>query len=349
MTTKKTKLTYSDSGVDIDEANQLIDNIKPIVRQTLNKNVLSNIGGFGALYELDINHYKKPVLVSGTDGVGTKIMLARELSCFDQIGIDLVAMCVNDVITLGAKPLFFLDYFATSKLKVSEATNIIKGIAEGCLQSDIALIGGETAEMPGVYQSGDFDLAGFCVGVVDYEKIIDGQHIKPTDSIIGIESSGPHSNGYSLIRKIIEVNSINLQDKLDDRTLGEAIIQPTTIYAKAINHLQETYDIHGMAHITGGGFKENVVRILPDNINAEIDLNAWQQPEVFNWIQTVGNVDHEEMLRTFNCGVGFCLIINPKKYEQIKKYFTNEYKPYLIGKIIRGKNKVKLNGDINWN
>ena len=344
MTTKKTKLTYSDSGVDIDEANQLIDNIKPIVRQTLNKNVLSNIGGFGALYELDINHYKKPVLVSGTDGVGTKIMLARELSCFDQIGIDLVAMCVNDVITLGAKPLFFLDYFATSKLKVSEATNIIKGIAEGCLQSDIALLGGETAEMPGVYQSGDFDLAGFCVGVVDYEKIIDGQHIKPTDSIIGIESSGPHSNGYSLIRKIIEVNSINLQDKLDDRTLGEAIIQPTTIYAKAINHLQETYDIHGMAHITGGGFKENIVRILPENINAEIDLNAWQQPEVFNWIQTVGNVDHEEMLRTFNCGIGYVLVVNNSDSRRvINKLAETGHKAFLIGEITTGKKEVRLN------
>ena len=344
MTTKKTKLTYSDSGVDIDEANQLIDNIKPIVRQTLNKNVLSNIGGFGALYELDINHYKKPVLVSGTDGVGTKIMLAKELSCFDQIGIDLVAMCVNDVITLGAKPLFFLDYFATSKLKVSEATNIIKGIAEGCLQSDIALIGGETAEMPGVYQSGDFDLAGFCVGVVDYEKIIDGQHIKPTDSIIGIESSGPHSNGYSLIRKIIEVNSINLQDKLDDRTLGEAIIQPTTIYAKAINHLQEIYEIHGMAHITGGGFKENIVRILPENINAEIDLNAWQQPEVFNWIQTVGNVDHEEMLRTFNCGIGYVLVVsNSDSKRVINKLAETGHNAFLIGEITTGKKEVRLN------
>ena len=344
MTTKKTKLTYSDSGVDIDEANQLIDNIKPIVRQTLNKNVLSNIGGFGALYELDINHYKKPVLVSGTDGVGTKIMLARELSCFDQIGIDLVAMCVNDVITLGAKPLFFLDYFATSKLKVSEATNIIKGIAEGCLQSDIALIGGETAEMPGVYQSGDFDLAGFCVGVVDYEKIIDGQHIKPTDSIIGIESSGPHSNGYSLIRKIIEVNSINLQDKLDDRTLGEAIIQPTTIYAKAINHLQKTYEIHGMAHITGGGFKENIVRILPENINAEIDLNAWQQPKVFNWIQTVGNVDHEEMLRTFNCGIGYVLVVsNSDSKRVINKLAETGHNAFLIGEITTGKKEVRLN------
>jgi phosphoribosylformylglycinamidine cyclo-ligase len=344
MTTKKTKLTYSDSGVDIDEANQLIDNIKPIIRQTLNKNVLSNIGGFGALYELDINHYKKPVLVSGTDGVGTKIMLAKELSCFDQIGIDLVAMCVNDVITLGAKPLFFLDYFATSKLKSSEATKIIKGIAEGCLQSDIALIGGETAEMPGVYQSGDFDLAGFCVGVVDYEKIIDGQHIKPTDSIIGIESSGPHSNGYSLIRKIIEVNSINLQDKLDDRTLGEAIIQPTTIYAKAINHLQETNEIHGMAHITGGGFKENIVRILPENINAEIDLNAWQQPEVFNWIQTVGNVDHEEMLRTFNCGIGYVLVVsNSDSKRVINKLAETGHNAFLIGEITTGKKEVRLN------
>ena len=344
MTTKKTKLTYSDSGVDINKANQLINNIKPIVRKTLNNNVLSNIGGFGALYELDINHYKKPVLVSGTDGVGTKIMLAKELSCFDQIGIDLVAMCVNDVITLGAKPLFFLDYFATSKLKVSEATNIIKGIAEGCLQSDIALIGGETAEMPGVYQSGDFDLAGFCVGVVDYEEIIDGQHIKPTDSIIGIESSGPHSNGYSLIRKIIEVNSINLQDKLDDRTLGEAIIQPTTIYAKAINHLQETYEIHGMAHITGGGFKENIVRILPENINAEIDLNAWQQPEIFNWIQTVGNVDHEEMLRTFNCGIGYVLVVsNSDSKRVINKLAETGHNAFLIGEITTGKKEVRLN------
>ena len=343
MTTKKTKLTYSDSGVDIDEANQLIDNIKPIVRQTLNKNVLSNIGGFGALYELDIKQYKKPVLVSGTDGVGTKVMLAKELSQFDQIGIDLVAMCVNDVITSGAKPLFFLDYFATSKLNTSEATNIIKGIAEGCLQSEMALIGGETAEMPGVYQSGDFDLAGFCVGVVDYENIIDGQNIKPTDSIIGIESSGPHSNGYSLIRKIIEVNSINLQDKLGDRTIGEAIIEPTTIYSKAINHLQETFEIHGMAHITGGGFKENIVRILPENINAEINLDAWQQPEVFNWIQTEGNVDQEEMLRTFNCGIGFVLVVgNSDSKRVINALAETGHNAYLIGEVTTGKKEVRL-------
>ena len=343
MTTKKTKLTYSDSGVDIDEANQLIDNIKPIVRQTLNKNVLSNIGGFGALYELDIQQYKKPVLVSGTDGVGTKVMLAKELSQFDQIGIDLVAMCVNDVITLGAKPLFFLDYFATSKLNTSEATNIIKGIAEGCLQSEMALIGGETAEMPGVYQSGDFDLAGFCVGIVDYENIIDGQNIKPTDSIIGIESSGPHSNGYSLIRKIIEVNSINLQDKLGDRTIGEAIIEPTTIYSKAINHLQGACEIHGMAHITGGGFKENIVRILPENINAEINLDAWQQPEVFNWIQTEGNVDQEEMLRTFNCGIGFVLVVsNSDSKRVINALAETGHNAYLIGKVTTGKKEVRL-------
>ena len=343
MTTKKTKLTYSDSGVDIDEANQLIDNIKPIVRQTLNKNVLSNIGGFGALYELDIKQYKKPVLVSGTDGVGTKVMLAKELSQFDQIGIDLVAMCVNDVITLGAKPLFFLDYFATSKLNTSEATNIIKGIAEGCLQSEMALIGGETAEMPGVYQSGDFDLAGFCVGVVDYENIIDGQNIKPTDSIIGIESSGPHSNGYSLIRKIIEVNSINLQDKLGDRTIGEAIIEPTTIYSKAINHLQGACEIHGMAHITGGGFKENIVRILPENINAEINLDAWQQPEVFNWIQTEGNVDQEEMLRTFNCGIGFVLVVsNSDSKRVINALAETGHNAYLIGEVTTGKKEVRL-------
>ena len=218
MKSKNEKLTYSKSGVDIDKANDLIENIKPFVAKTLNDRVISDLGGFGGLFELDINTYKRPVLVSGTDGVGTKVMLAKQLSSFDQIGIDLVAMCVNDVITLGAKPLFFLDYFATSKLKNSEATKIIKGIADGCIQSGMALIGGETAEMPGVYQAGDFDLAGFCVGVVDYENIIDGKNIKPTDSIIGILSSGPHSNGYSLIRKIIELNSSNLEQKIGNRS-----------------------------------------------------------------------------------------------------------------------------------
>jgi len=235
MKSKNEKLTYSKSGVDIDKANDLIENIKPIVAKTLNDRVISDLGGFGGLFELDINTYKRPVLVSGTDGVGTKVMLAKQLSSFDQIGIDLVAMCVNDVITLGAKPLFFLDYFATSKLKNSEATKIIKGIADGCIQSEMALIGGETAEMPGVYQSGDFDLAGFCVGVVDYENIIDGKNIKPNDSIIGILSSGPHSNGYSLIRKIIELNSSNLEQKIGNQSLGQALIEPTTIYSRAVN------------------------------------------------------------------------------------------------------------------
>ena len=235
MKSKNEKLTYSKSGVDIDKANDLIENIKPIVAKTLNDRVISDLGGFGGLFELDINTYKRPVLVSGTDGVGTKVMLAKQLSSFDQIGIDLVAMCVNDVITLGAKPLFFLDYFATSKLKNSEATKIIKGIADGCIQSEMALIGGETAEMPGVYQSGDFDLAGFCVGIVDYENIIDGKNIKPNDCIIGISSSGPHSNGYSLIRKIIELNSSNLEQKIGNQSLGQALIEPTTIYSRAVN------------------------------------------------------------------------------------------------------------------
>ena len=344
MKSKNKKLTYSKSGVDIDKANDLIENIKPIVAKTLNDRVISDLGGFGGLFKLDIETYKNPVLVSGTDGVGTKVMLAKQFSSFDQIGIDLVAMCVNDVITLGAKPLFFLDYFATSKLENNEATKIIKGIADGCIQSEMALIGGETAEMPGVYQSGDFDLAGFCVGVVDYENIIDGKNIKPTDSIIGILSSGPHSNGYSLIRKIIELNSSNLEQRIGDRSLGEALIEPTSIYSRAVNEVNKRFEINGMVHITGGGFKENIVRILPNNVNAEINLDSWKQPEVFDWIQEEGNVDKEEMLKTFNCGIGYILIVDKENTTDVIKVINNlGHQAFPIGDISAGDKKVRLN------
>ena len=344
MKSKNEKLTYSKSGVDIDKANDLIENIKPIVAKTLNDRVISDLGGFGGLFELDINTYKRPVLVSGTDGVGTKVMLAKQLSSFDQIGIDLVAMCVNDVITLGAKPLFFLDYFATSKLKNSEATKIIKGIADGCIQSGMALIGGETAEMPGVYQAGDFDLAGFCVGVVDYENIIDGKNIKPTDSIIGILSSGPHSNGYSLIRKIIELNSSNLEQKIGNQSLGQALIEPTTIYSRAVNEVNKNFEINGMVHITGGGFKENIVRILPDDVNAEVNLGSWTQPEVFDWIEEEGNVDKEEMLKTFNCGIGYILIVDKETTTNVIKVINNlGHQAFPIGDISAGNKEVRLN------
>ncbi len=344
MTTKNEKLTYSQSGVDINKANDLVNSIKPIVAQTLNDRVISDLGGFGGLFKLDIDAYKKPVLVSGTDGVGTKIILAKQMASFDQIGIDLVAMCVNDVITLGAKPLFFLDYFATSKLNSNEATNIIKGIAEGCIQSEMALIGGETAEMPGLYQSGDFDLAGFCVGVVDYDQIIDGKSIEPSDAIIGIASSGPHSNGYSLIRKIIELNSSDLEQRIGNRSLGEALIEPTTIYSRVVNEVNKNFTINGMVHITGGGFKENIVRILPNDVNAEVNLDSWKQPEIFDWIQEEGNVDQEEMLKTFNCGIGYILIVDKETTTDVIKAINNlDHQAFHIGDISAGDKKVRLN------
>jgi phosphoribosylformylglycinamidine cyclo-ligase len=344
MTTKNEKLTYSQSGVDIDKANDLVNSIKPIVAQTLNDRVISDLGGFGGLFKLDIDAYKKPVLVSGTDGVGTKIMLAKQMASFDQIGIDLVAMCVNDVITLGAKPLFFLDYFATSKLNSNEATNIIKGIAEGCIQSEMALIGGETAEMPGLYQSGDFDLAGFCVGVVDYDQIIDGKCIEPSDAIIGIASSGPHSNGYSLIRKIIELNSSDLEQRVGNRSLGEALIEPTTIYSRVVNEVNKNFAINGMVHITGGGFKENIVRILPNDVNAKVNLGSWKQPEIFDWIQEEGKVDQEEMLKTFNCGIGYILIVDKETTTDVIKVINNlDQQAFHIGDISAGDKKVRLN------
>ena len=342
--TKKIKnknLTYADSGVDIDSANNLIARIKPSIKKTLNSNVLSNIGGFGALFELNTSHYKRPILVSGTDGVGTKVMLAKEFDKLDLIGIDLVAMCVNDIVTLGAKPLFFLDYYATSKLDVDSAVKVINGIADGCKESNMALIGGETAEMPGVYKKGDFDLAGFCVGVVDHDNIIDGRKIEEGNTIIGIASSGPHSNGYSLIRKIIELNGINNDEMLGKNKLTDAIITPTTIYVEAILNLTESYDLKGIAHITGGGFKENIVRILNKNSNAIIDSSSWDRPSIFKWLQDKGNITEDEMLKTFNCGIGMVIVIDQNDQDGIMNQLSLlGHQSFVIGKITSGNQTV---------
>ncbi len=340
---KNGSLTYADSGVNIDTGNQVVSAIKSIIKDTHNDSVLSNIGGFGGLYELQTRDYSRPILVSSTDGVGTKVKLAQELGMNHLIGIDLVAMCVNDVIVQGAKPLFFLDYYATSKLDVATASQILLGIANGCKESSMALIGGETAEMPGVYKSGDFDLAGFCVGVVDFNDIIDGSNIQKDNLVIGISSSGPHSNGYSLIRKIIAMQQSDLQGKFGNTTLGDALIEPTKIYVRAILNLLERFTINGMAHITGGGFKDNIARILPNNCDVIIKTNTWEQPEIFRWIQSQGNISADEMLRTFNCGIGMVLIIEQNDLNEILDTLSQlDCDSYHIGHVDKGTGQIVL-------
>ncbi len=306
---KSANLSYRDAGVDIDAGNNLVERIKPIVKQTFRPGVMTGLGGFGALFELPLDRYKEPVLVSGTDGVGTKLKLALALQKHDTIGIDLVAMCVNDIIVTGAEPLFFLDYYATGKLDVDIAADVIKGIADGCRQSGAALTGGETAEMPGIYQSGDYDLAGFSVGIVEKSKIIQPDAVKPGDVLLGLASSGPHSNGYSLIRKILEVSTADLSQPIGDCTLGEALLAPTRIYVKSLLALHQAIDIHALAHITGGGLLENIPRVLPEGTRAVVESDSWQKPDVFNWLQSQGNVTETEMLRTFNCGVGMVVCV----------------------------------------
>jgi phosphoribosylformylglycinamidine cyclo-ligase len=318
--TKKSKntLSYRDAGVDIDAGNKLVERIKPAVKSTMRPEVLSGLGGFGALFELDLNKWKNPLLVSGTDGVGTKLMLARQWGRHDTIGIDLVAMCVNDILTCGAEPLFFLDYFATGKLLLNEAESVISGIAEGCRQAGCALVGGETAEMPGMYGDGDYDLAGFTVGAVERSQILDGSRIKIGHQLIGMESSGPHSNGYSLIRKIIDVSASGLNVNLPTEgntstSLGDALLAPTRIYVKPLLELLKSGHIDGLAHITGGGLSENIVRVLPGKLGLTIDANSWPRPAVFNWLQQNGGVDEQEMLRTFNCGIGMVMLAEEDK------------------------------------
>ena len=330
-------LSYKDAGVDIDAGNRLVDLIKPHARRTHRPGVLAGLGGFGGLFELPLDRYPAPVLVSGTDGVGTKLKLALELGRHDTIGIDLVAMCVNDIVVSGAEPLFFLDYYATGKLEVDIAASVIKGIADGCSQAGAALIGGETAEMPGMYQAGDYDLAGFCVGIVDKSKIIDGNRVKPGDALLGLASSGPHSNGYSLIRKVLAISGARHDQPLGDRTLGEHLLAPTTIYVKPLLHLIETCDVHAMAHITGGGLTENIPRVLPSHTIARIELARWQRPAIFSWLQSQGQIDEAEMLRTFNCGIGMVVALPEADVPTAQRNLeTFGIDATLIGTIISG-------------
>ncbi|MEW5249310.1 phosphoribosylformylglycinamidine cyclo-ligase [Microbulbifer sp. 2201CG32-9] len=305
---KPQPLSYKDAGVDIDAGNALVERIKDVTKRTNRPEVLGGLGGFGALCELP-SGYREPVLVSGTDGVGTKLRLAMDLDIHDSIGIDLVAMCVNDLVVAGAEPLFFLDYYATGKLNVDVAAQVVTGIGRGCEMAGCALVGGETAEMPGMYEGDDYDLAGFCVGVVEKSAIIDGSRVKTGDKLIGLASSGPHSNGYSLIRKVLEISGADLQQDIGGKSLAEALMAPTRIYVKNLLQLGKKVQLNALSHITGGGLLENLPRVLPENARAHIDTDSWTIPEVFRWLREAGNIDQREMYRTFNCGVGMVICV----------------------------------------
>jgi phosphoribosylformylglycinamidine cyclo-ligase len=327
-------LSYKDAGVDIDAGNELVNRIKSVVKETKRPEVMGGLGGFGALCAIP-QKYKEPILVSGTDGVGTKLRLAMDLNRHESIGIDLVAMCVNDLIVQGAEPLFFLDYYATGKLNVDVAATVVTGIAEGCKQSGCALVGGETAEMPGMYHGNDYDLAGFCVGVVEKSDMIDGSKVQDGDALIALASSGAHSNGYSLIRKIIEVSGVNpATEQLDGKSLADHLLAPTKIYVKSVLDLISKIEVHAIAHITGGGFWENIPRVLPNNTQAIIDESSWQWPSIFNWLQQTGNVSRHEMYRTFNCGVGLIIAL-PKQLATQAINLLNQHgeKAWLLGEI----------------
>jgi phosphoribosylformylglycinamidine cyclo-ligase len=305
-------LSYEDAGVDINAGNLLVERIKATTQKTRRPEVLGNLGGFGALCALP-EKYQEPLLVAGTDGVGTKLDIANQLGKHDSIGIDLVAMCVNDLIVQGAEPLFFLDYYATSKLNVSIAEHVVRGIGDGCIQSGCALIGGETAEMPGMYQGDTYDLAGFCVGVVEKKKLIDGTTVKSGDTLIALPSSGIHSNGYSLVRKVLELAEITLpsNEMIGDSKLDDVLLTPTRIYVRSLLALMEKYTCKALAHITGGGLTENIPRVLPDHLAASINLDSWSRPAIFDWLQLKGNIIDVEMLKTFNCGVGMVICVDP--------------------------------------
>jgi phosphoribosylformylglycinamidine cyclo-ligase len=316
-------LSYKQAGVDIDAGNELIERIKPIAKKTQTPGVMQGLGGFGSMFELPLDRFTTPILVSGTDGVGTKLKLANDLNQHNTIGIDLVAMCVNDIIVQGAEPLFFLDYFATGKLNVSTATDVISGIGHGCELAGAALVGGETAEMPGMYQGDDYDLAGFCVGIVEKSKVIDGSQVQAGDILLGLASSGPHSNGYSLIRKIIERATVPLSDLLEEKPLAQHLLAPTRIYVKSLLRLFKHVPVHALAHITGGGITENLPRVLPDNLQAEIDLSAWEWPAIFDWLQSHGQITDDEMLKTFNCGIGMIICVAPEDQNAAIRYLEN--------------------------
>ena len=339
----KKLFTYKKSGVNIDAADSFINFISAVSSKKKGKKKFSNIGGFGSISNIP-NHIKQPKIVACTDGVGTKIEIANVLNKYDTIGIDLVAMSVNDLIVQGAKPLLFLDYISINKIDLKKLKSIIKGIVNGCEQSECELVGGETAEMPGTYEKGKFDIAGFAVGVVGKNKILSKNKIKNNDIVLAIPSSGLHSNGYSLVRYVLNKKKIDIKK---NNFLRTELLRPTKIYVKEVLKLIDKNLINGCANITGGGLADNIKRIIPENLVAEIDLKKINTSKIFRWLKK-NDISDKEMLKTFNCGVGFCLIISPKNLDKVKKYFTKEFKPYVIGKISKGKNKVKLNGSINW-
>lgn len=339
----KNGLTYKDAGVDIVAGNALVERIKPIAARTLIPGVMAGLGGFGSLFELPLNKYKNPVLVSGTDGVGTKLKLAIDSGIHNTVGIDLVAMCVNDIIVQGAEPLFFLDYFATGKLDVNIAAAVIEGIGKGCELAGAALVGGETAEMPNMYADGDYDLAGFCVGIVEKSDMLDGSKVSAGDKLIGLASSGAHSNGYSLIRKIIERNQSSLDQPFDGKTLGETLLAPTRIYVKSLLALIKQIPVHALAHITGGGLTENLPRVIPDNLNAKIDLKSWQFPAIFDWLQSNGNVSQADMLITFNCGVGMVICVAPEDEAATLSLLAElDETAFVMGEVVAGEGKAEV-------
>ena len=335
--------TYRDAGVDIDAGDALIERIKPMVKRTMRPEVLAGIGGFGAMVELPLGRYRRPVLVSGPDGVGTKLKLAIQTGRHDSIGIDLVAMCVNDVIVQGAEPLFFLDYYATGRLNVDIATQVIAGIVEGCTQAGAALVGGETAEMPGMYAGGDYDLAGFCVGVVEKEAIIDGTRVQPGDAVIGLASSGPHSNGYSLIRKLIDVAQASDATQLAGESLFELLLRPTRIYVKSLLALMRVMPVHALAHITGGGLSENIPRSLRAGLEVVLERRAWPRQPVFEWLARTGAIEEAQMHRTFNCGIGMIAIVEPQRADEAVRVLAEHgEQALLLGEVRRGDRGVVI-------
>ncbi|HEY0681722.1 MAG TPA: phosphoribosylformylglycinamidine cyclo-ligase [Steroidobacter sp.] len=330
-------ITYKDAGVDIEAGDELVERIKPAVKRSMRPEVLGGLGGFGALFEIPLDRYKRPVLVSGTDGVGTKLRLAIETGRHATIGIDLVAMCANDVVVQGAEPLFFLDYYATGKLSVDVAETVIKGIVEGCVQAGAALIGGETAEMPGMYAEGDYDLAGFCVGIVEKDAVIDGRNTRPGDVIIGLPSSGPHSNGYSLIRKLIKTSKATTATKIEGGLLYDALLAPTRIYVKPLLALAKTVPVRSFAHITGGGLTENIPRVIPHGLEVMLSSQTWKQPAVFDWLQKAGSIPAAEMYKTFNCGIGMTVCVAAEHCDKAMRTLTEHgEKPVVIGEVRRG-------------
>ncbi len=327
-------LSYRDAGVDIDAGEALVERIKPLAAATFRPGVITGLGGFGALFELPVDRYRQPVLVSGTDGVGTKLKLAIQLGRHDTIGIDLVAMCANDILVSGAEPLFFLDYYASGRLDVETAATVVAGIARGCELAGCALTGGETAEMPGMYGEGDYDLAGFCVGIAEKADLILPDRIRPGDQLIGLPSSGPHSNGYSLIRKVIELSQADLAADLDGAPLWERLLAPTRIYVRSVLPLTRALQVHALAHITGGGITENLPRVLPPGTEARVDMGSWRRPAVFDWLQTQGGIAEAEMRRTFNCGLGMVVCVAPEDLDQALRLLREAgEEPWRLGEI----------------